>query len=596
MKFKERFTQNVFNRLFLISSITIVVTVIILFVTVSNYYSDIIIQKEVNINTRTLERVEDYFSSKDADINRAIRDLYINGEMINDITFALNNGYGKYLEYHLDRFSKSKSFTPNNIDIYFNGYFSQDSDLNAISLRSYENQSIEYLLINNNVRWNKSVIDLGTNADPSLSQGIPNLNRDGLLKERKLRNTITKRIILNNPVTLKKIGEISFYYSTEWLDKMLRKQEGAPVSFFLIDRNGEIAYSVNKGIPIDMIREVKRETNETKIEWKQENYHINTIANMGEFTYISVIPDKGWQKLTIIRGTMWVVICFLILAAILITFSFTRNYSRRIQNIVKIVRKVENGDLNARIPISKQEDELSKISININSMLTELNKYIEQSYLLNMKQQQAELKALQAQIDPHFLFNTLEAIRMVAVVEGSKTSSKMIFHLSKLFRYTLESKDTVPLYTEIRYVNQYLKLMQFKYPDKLTVDINIPNEVEQTMVQKLILQPIIENYFAHGFKKNQFNNELLILAHQVGEKIDIIVKDNGKGMSEDKLDIIVQHINHEEGDGVKSIGLRNIHQRLKLKYGDQFGISLTSIKDQGTTVKLSIPVQETKHV
>ncbi|QFK71468.1 HAMP domain-containing protein [Pradoshia sp. D12] len=596
MKFKERFTQNVFNRLFLISSITIVVTVIILFVTVSNYYSDIIIQKEVNINTRTLERVEDYFSSKDADINRAIRDLYINGEMINDITFALNNGYGKYLEYHLDRFSKSKSFTPNNIDIYFNGYFSQDSDLNAISLRSYENQSIEYLLINNNVRWNKSVIDLGTNADPSLSQGIPNLNRDGLLKERKLRNTITKRIILNNPVTLKKIGEISFYYSTEWLDKMLRKQEGAPVSFFLIDRNGEIAYSVNKGIPIDMIREVKRETNETKIEWKQENYHINTIANMGEFTYISVIPDKGWQKLTIIRGTMWVVICFLILAAILITFSFTRNYSRRIQNIVKIVRKVENGDLNARIPISKQEDELSKISININSMLTELNKYIEQSYLLNMKQQQAELKALQAQIDPHFLFNTLEAIRMVAVVEGSKTSSKMIFHLSKLFRYTLESKDTVPLYTEIRYVNQYLKLMQFKYPDKLSVDINIPNEVEQTMVQKLILQPIIENYFAHGFKKNQFNNELLILAHQVGEKIDIIVKDNGKGMSEDKLDIIVQHINHEEGDGVKSIGLRNIHQRLKLKYGDQFGISLTSIKDQGTTVKLSIPVQEIKHV
>lgn len=229
-------------------------------------------------------------------------------------------------------------------------------------------------------------------------------------------------------------------------------------------------------------------------------------------------------------------------------------------------------------------------------MLTELNKYIEQSYLLNMKQQQAELKALQAQIDPHFLFNTLEAIRMVAVVEGSKTSSKMIFHLSKLFRYTLESKDTVPLYTEIRYVNQYLKLMQFKYPDKLTVDINIPNEVEQTMVQKLILQPIIENYFAHGFKKNQFNNELLILAHQVGEKIDIIVKDNGKGMSEDKLDIIVQHINHEEGDGVKSIGLRNIHQRLKLKYGDQFGISLTSIKDQGTTVKLSIPVQEIKHV
>lgn len=596
MEIKGRFIQNVFNRLFLITSITIIVTVIILIVIISNYYSDIIIQKEVNINTRTLERVEDYFSSKDIDINRAIRDLYIKGDMIEDISFALHNGYGKYLEYHLDEFSNSKSFTPNNIDTYFNGYFSQDIDLNAISLRSFENSSIEYLLINNNIRWNKSVIDYDTNADPSLSQGIPNLSRGVLLHQRKLRNTITKKTTLNNPVTLKKIGEISFYYSTEWLDKMLRKHEGTPVSFFLMDGEGTIIYSVNKGIPVDMIHQLKLETNEMKMKWKHEKYYINTIANKGDYIYVSAIPNKGWQKLTIVRGTMWGVISFLIFAAILITYSFTRNYSRRIHNIVAIIRRVEKGDLDARIPISKQEDELSKIAVNINSMLTELNNYIEHNYLLNIKQQQAKLKALQAQIDPHFLFNTLEAIRMVAVVEGSKTSSKMTFLLSKLFRYTLESKDTVPIYTEIEYVNQYLNLMQFKYPEKLKIHIDIPIDVEQTMVQKLILQPIIENYFVHGFKKGQFNNELLIRAIRVGELIKISVEDNGKGMSEDKLNNIIQHINHEEGDEMISIGLRNIHQRLKLAYGDQFGISLISIKDQGTTITLTIPVHGIQHV
>lgn len=583
------FTKNIFNKLFLTSSITIIVTVIILIVTITNYYSDVIIQKEININTRTLERAEDYLSSKDSDINRAIRDLYLKGDMIDDISFALHNGYEEYLQYRLDKFSNDKSFTPSNIETYFTGYFSQDSDLNAISLRSLENPTIEYLLINNNIRWRKSIVNQRTNTEPFF--GIPNLQTESLTNVRKLKDTITKRIEINNPVTLKKIGEISFYYSTDGLDKMLKKHEGALASYFLIDNEGKIVYSLNNGVPLSLINNIRSETNETKMEWEHENYYINTIANNGDYTYVSVIPDKGWQKLSIVRGTMWSVITLLIVVAIAIFYSFTRNYSRRITNIVSIIQQVEKGNLNARVPESKHEDELSKIAVNINSMLAELNNYIEQFYLLNMKQQQAELKALQAQIDPHFLFNTLEAIRMVAVVEGSKTSGKMIFHLAKLFRYTLESKETVPLYTEIEYVKQYLSLMQFKYPNKLQVHFDIPCDVEQAMVPKLILQPIIENYFVHGFKKECSDNELYISAAKLGEIMEICVKDNGKGMSQEELSNIVQHINRDEGDEMKSIGLRNIHQRLKLKYGNQFGISLKSIKDQETIVTLSIPVQ-----
>jgi len=596
LKRKRQFNQKIFNKLFLISSITIIVTVILLIVTITNYYSDIIIQKEVNINTRTMERVEDYFSVKYSDINRAIRDLYVKEDMIDDISFALHNGYEKYLEYRLDKFSEDQSFIPRNIDTYFNVFFSQDNDINAISLRSSENHSIEYLLINNYIRWNKSIVGHTTNSDPFLPQDFPKISEESLPRDRKLRDTITKKIDINNPVTLKKIGEISFFYSTERLDKIVKKHEGAPSSFFLIDPDGRIIYSVNKGVPLAILDKVKHETNETEIKWKHENYYINSIANKGDYTYVSVIPDKGWKKLTILRGTMWIVIISLILISILISYSFMRNYSRRINKIVSIIRQVEKGNLDARIPESKHEDELSRIAVNINSMLNELNNNIEQFYLLTMKQQQAELKALQAQIDPHFLFNTLEAIRMVAVVEGSKTSSKMIFHLSKLFRYSLESKDMVPLYVEIENVNQYIKLLQLKFPDKLQVHFDIPGEVEQTIVQKLILQPIIENYFVHGFKKDQPYNELSIRAAILGDKIEIRVKDNGKGMTEEELSNIVNHINCEDGEEMKSIGLRNIHQRLKLKYGNKFGISLQSVYNQGMLVTISIPVQGSNHV
>lgn len=596
LKRNGHYHQKIFNKLFLTSSITIIVTVIILIVTISNYYAEVIIQKEVNINTRTMERVEDYFSSKDADINRAMRDLYVNGDMIDDISFALHNGYEKYLEYRLDKFSEDPSFTPKNIDTYFKVFFSQDSDINAISLRSSEYPSIEYLLINNHLRWNRSIVENKANFDPLLHQGYPRVSREFLLKDRELKDTITKKVDINNPVTLKKIGEVAIYYSTEQLDKIVKRHVGAPASFFLINADGKMIYSVNKGVPVAILNQVKHETNETKIEWENEKYYINSIASKGDYAYVSVIPDKGWQKLSIVRGTMWIVISLLMIMAILISYSFIRNYSQRINKIVSIIRQVEKGNLDARIPESKHEDELSKIAVNINSMLDELNNYIEQFYLLNLKQQQAELKALQAQIDPHFLFNTLEAIRMVAVVEGSKTSSKMIFHLSKLFRYTLESKEMVPLYTEIEYVNQYIKLIQLKYPDKLQVHFDIPSEFDQILVQKLILQPIIENYFVHGFKKDRLDNHLFIRAAQVGGKIEIRIEDNGKGMTEERLSAIVDHIHREEGEEMNSIGLRNIHQRLKLKYGNQFGISLQSIENEGMIVTLSIPARGASHV
>ncbi|WP_182200309.1 sensor histidine kinase [Paraliobacillus salinarum] len=592
----RRFTHNIFNRLFLISSITIVVTVIVLIVTITKYYSDIIIQKEVNINNRTLERVEDYVSDKDLDIKKSIRDLYINEGLIDDISFVLHNGYVDYLEYRLDKFSQNKSFIPDNIETYFTNYFGQDSELNAISICSLEDPTIEYLVVNNNIQWNNSIVDSDLILGNLVGQGIEQVAEESLPSQRKLKNTITIKKIINNPVTLKNIGEISFYFSTDRIDRILKKREGVSNSFFLLDRDGDIAYAFNNGVPISMLNQIKNETNETEIEWDSANYYVNTIANKGEFTYIGVIPDKGWAELSVIRGTMWILIISVIVIALLVTYSITFNYSRRIKTIVSVIRQVEERNLDARIPESKHKDELTEIAVNINSMLNELNIYIHQFYLLNIKQQQAELKALQAQIDPHFLFNTLEAIRMVAIVEGSQTSGKMIFHLSKLFRYSLQSNDTVPLYTEIENVNQYIKLMQFKYPNKLQVRFDVPSDVKQILVQKLILQPIIENYFIHGFKKDRLDNQLIIRVIELEDQINIIVDDNGKGMTEERLDQVMRYLETIENEEVQSIGLRNIHQRLKLKYGNAFGITIQTNEYAGISVILSIPKRGDRHV
>nr|WP_285865661.1 sensor histidine kinase [Lederbergia lenta] len=272
-----------------------------------------------------------------------------------------------------------------------------------------------------------------------------------------------------------------------------------------------------------------------------------------------------------------------------------RNYSSRIKDIDSAIREVEKGNLAVRIPEFKQKDELSTIANSFNSMLDELNSYIDRFYVLNIKQQQAELKALQSQINPHFLFNTLEVIRMAAVIEGSKTSSKMIYHLSRLFRYTLDSKETVPLYIELDHTNQYLQLMQLHHPNKLDIIVDIPKDIENIPIQKLILQPVIENYMIHGFRKDQTDNHLEIRVSRVEEKIEITVKDNGIGISKARLKEIMDHLD-DKGDVIQSIGLKNVHQRLRLKYGTDYGLSIQSMEGIETIITISIPIGGNSHV
>ncbi|CAM4129726.1 sensor histidine kinase [Lederbergia lenta] len=599
MDFKRKlpYKHKIFNKLLLTSSITIIATVSILFVTITNYYSEVLIQREMDLSTRTLERVDDYFTRKETDVTNMIRDLYGKDGLINDMSYALQNGYQDYLKYRLDRYTDSPSFVPMDINTFFNGYFDQYNDVNAISLQANETPSIEYLFIYNYLRWNSSIIK--ESIDYSTIEYYQNeLNPIPYVKipSRELQDTFIIKRDINNPSTLKKMGEVSVYYTTDELNEMIKKRKTeAKSSIFLLNDDGEILYSSNQAIPTQMIQGSSQETNEKVMKWEGETYYVNSIAGHNHFTYIAVIPQKELNKLTIVRGTMWLVIAISTFIAILITYSLMRNYSSRIKDIDSAIREVEKGNLAVRIPEFKQKDELSTIANSFNSMLDELNSYIDRFYVLNIKQQQAELKALQSQINPHFLFNTLEVIRMAAVIEGSKTSSKMIYHLSRLFRYTLDSKETVPLYIELDHTNQYLQLMQLHHPNKLDIIVDIPKDIENIPIQKLILQPVIENYMIHGFRKDQTDNHLEIRVSRVEEKIEITVKDNGIGISKARLKEIMDHLD-DKGDVIQSIGLKNVHQRLRLKYGTDYGLSIQSMEGIETIITISIPIGGNSHV
>lgn len=279
-KRKKPFKQKIFNKLLLTSSITIIATVSILFVMITNYYSDVIIQREMDLNTKTLERVDDYFSDRETDITNMIRDLYRNEALTQDLSYALQNGYVDYIKHRLDKYTDSNSFIPGDIDTYFKSYFDQHADVNAISLRSEESPDIEYLFIYNYSRWNRSV------GHKALAQPNNELIQQGenpltivTQPDRVLQNTITDKRNINNPGTLKKMGELSVYHTTEGLEELIKKRTPeANYSFFLLNNEGEVLYSMNEGAASNIIKDFPLETTEKVLKWDGETYYINALS------------------------------------------------------------------------------------------------------------------------------------------------------------------------------------------------------------------------------------------------------------------------------------------------------------------------------
>lgn len=571
--------KKIFNKLLLTSSITIIATVSILIIMITTYYSDVIIQREIDMTTNSLERANDYFIEKEKAVTRMIRDLYGDTDLVNDLAYALHNSYEEYFKYRLNQYVDSPDFAPSNFNAFFNSFFYHDHEVVAFTLSSDVSSSMAYEFIYNYNHWNSFIRENITEDAASCK-----------LSDIQFENTFMIHRTINNPGTFTKMGCLTIYYSMEELDHLLTNNRPDNHSkIFLLDENDEMLYTSENQVSKEMLDQLSRSSSD-RVSWEGSIYYVNKFLGENDYTYIGTIPKSALNKLTFVKGTMWLFIGFSTIMSIIITYSFMRNYSARIEHINESIHEVEKGNLDIRIRKFKQKDELTTISESFNTMLDELNDYIDRFYVADIRQQEAELKALQSQINPHFLFNTLEVIRMTAVVEGSKTSSKMIYHLSQLFRYTLESKEFVPFHVELEHTNQYLQLMKLHHPDQLKIIVDIPVDIEDIFVQKLILQPIIENYMIHGFQKDKADNYVKITARQIDNKVEISVIDNGLGISKKRLKEVLEHLEDEE-DMMQSIGLKNVHQRLQLKYGQNYGLTLQSEEGVKTIVTINIPIE-----
>ena len=250
------------------------------------------------------------------------------------------------------------------------------------------------------------------------------------------------------------------------------------------------------------------------------------------------------------------------------------------------MNRLELGDFEARVVINTK-DELTVLSNGFNEMASKMQNLINANTEIQLKKREAEMRVLQNQINPHFLYNTLDTIRMKAFINKNDEAAIMIEEFSKMLRYTAKNgSEFVSLAQEIDYIEKYIDLQNKIYKQKILLEKDIDSTLMEAQVPKFIIQPLIENAIFHGLENRSNNRVIKIRGSKLSEKWIIEVEDNGKGILDSKLKILNEELSIYEDSFGQNIGLKNIHSRLQLYYGNDYGVTIDSIENQYTKVRL----------
>jgi Putative regulator of cell autolysis len=339
--------------------------------------------------------------------------------------------------------------------------------------------------------------------------------------------------------------------------------------------------------------------NKQKGDYRVVYETINNGNNSIKWKVISIIPiDKLLSKGRKVKNIGFIICSLsLLISCIIYIFSLDR-IIKRIKILVDNMKGVKEGKF-LTIKNNEVNDEIGQLTINFNLMVEGLNQLIHENYEVNLKmkdiaikKKEAELYALQSQVNPHFLFNTLESIRMGLQNKEDTETADVIFHLSKIFRKSLNWQgDIITLSEEIEFVRNYLEIQKYRFKNKINYEIDIPESFLCYTIPKLIIQPIVENAIKHGIERKWGNGNVIISAAIQDNKLSISVKDDGVGIDEESLTKIrneLYEINEVKKTG--SIGLRNVNNRIILHCGTDFGLKISSEKNIGTTVILELQI------
>jgi len=284
-------------------------------------------------------------------------------------------------------------------------------------------------------------------------------------------------------------------------------------------------------------------------------------------------------------------IMFLLLVIFVGIFSYylPLSISKPLRELVKMTDTVSKGNLDVRSEVESGR-EVGELSRSLNDMIDKINELLSQITKEQIRIREAELELLQTQINPHFLYNTLDTIVWLAEGDYQKEVVSMVKSLSAFFRTSLSrGKEIITIGEEVIHARSYLEIQQFRYQDILTYEIDIPESYNKYLIPKITLQPLIENALYHGIKNKRGGGKITVRVESFNDQIVILVTDDGIGMSEERLKQVKEGINSSTPSEKKIYGLYNVNERIRLKFGNEYGLDISSTEGFGTTSKITLP-------
>lgn len=384
------------------------------------------------------------------------------------------------------------------------------------------------------------------------------------------------------------------------LDNFYRYGENQYNSISIIDSNGMIVSSTDKYQIGETDTELQKITNEMlEKEITVEKMEKNAKTNMvlcKKIPYVdyslcfTVDANEAIESLYNISTLMWY-IAIITGAVLLVIYILIRRTMSPLRQLGRKMSYVAKGDFNQYAEVTG-DGEIQELAKSYNRMLHDINHYVDSIIEIQKQKRQAEIHALQMQINPHYIYNTLTSIKWLIMQGDTVKSTKAIDAFIKLLRSTISKSDEyISVEEEIENLKNYMYINEIRYGEKIKTEFFISiNEPDQLMIPKMILQPFIENAFFHGFPEGQ-NGEIFVCVREKAEKLIVEIIDNGVGMDERQVNELENGKSSRKSEHFTGIGINNIRDRLKLIYENQYELKIKSSLGEGTTVTVVLPIQ-----
>jgi two-component system sensor histidine kinase YesM len=413
-------------------------------------------------------------------------------------------------------------------------------------------------------------------------------------------------IPIYDPFYRTKFGTLVFYIQSKELSKMIESNNHSPNVIVLQNASGEPFYQTNgnyaDSIPKYEKPEISSQNDPKNIQFlkKKDLFVATSRLNYGNISLSIVYPNPELEqnRRNILLTTIGAFI-FVMLSISLLSILAQHYITRPIKLLGKAMKTVRKGNFHVSLPQNPNyRDDISELTGNFNFMTDKIRELIESKYEMQLLNKEAQILALQMQINPHFLYNTLQTIGGKAVLIGDYEIHEMCRALGDMFRYSFyEGNVASTIGQELAHVNNYLYIQQLRFEETLQIEFDVATDLMDCAIIRFVMQPIIENVIVHAFSNREEEQSLRIGVSVLRETDSVVltVQDNGPGIETDKLDALRSSFENKSSDvfyGV-SIGLKNVHERLRLVYGSPFGLEVESELGIGTTIRIRIPYNHT---